>query len=628
MNLDVFHRWTGWLLPKFADHLWQSTLIGLTTLVVVHLLHRQSARLRHVLLLLAMAKFLVPSALLVASLDFLGITIEGLLSSTSATTGSYLHPSLWLQLGEQVPVARMTASVDKWSGVYLALVSTWLLGCLFLTTIWVRRRWLVKALLAGTPRVSVGREADSLRRVSGWMLLKRPVELAMPSGFMEPGVWGIRMPVLLLPQGMTKEMTDAELESVILHELIHVERDDNFIAAMQRFLCYLFWFHPLVWILDRKLLLERERVCDELVLGMHIDSSVYAASIVKVTRFCLDGKLAGASCVTGADLKRRLEMILKTTILTRFTVWHWSLVGAAVCGVLVFSLAAGYPPPSLLRAEIAPQAGTIVREGALVREGGMIFKSALSEDKRREILEKLKEAPEVSINVENKPDSPVTAVYATMRSVEFWEEPGSAPAYAFQVAFRVSNTTSRLIKHVSFSLFFPGQGQMPSNFVFVLRTIEPFGRVEMSFPPTDEDPITARERPETLTLRMEGVWFEDGTGWGNLPLKTPPPAGSQSAGAPSRVRVGGAVQSANLISQVAPVYPPPAKQARIQGDVVLEAVISKEGDVTNLRVVSGHPLLVEAALTAARQWKYRPTLLNGQPVEVASQVTVPFKLEP
>jgi TonB family protein len=627
MNLELFHRWTGWLLPRLADHLWQSTLIGLTALLLVSLLHRQSARLRHALLLLGMAKFQVPSAFLVASLDFLGITTAGLLSSTSAAGGSYLHPSLWLQLGEQVPVARMTASVDKWSGVYLALVSTWLLGCFVLTMMWVHRRWRVKALLAGTPRVSVGREADSLRRVSSWMLFKRPVELAMPSGFMEPGVWGTHMPVLLLPQGMTKEMTDAELESVILHELIHVERYDNFIAALQRFLCYLFWFHPLVWVLDRKLLLERERVCDELVLSMNIDSSVYAASIVKVTRFCLDGKLAGASCVTGADLKRRLEMLLKTTILTRFTAWHWTLVGAAGCGLLVFSLAAGYPPPSLLRAQTAPQGAISVREGAMMRERGMIFKSALSEDKQKEIFEKLKEAQEFSINLENKPDSPVTAVYATMRSVVFWEEPGSAPAYAFQVAFQVSNTTSRLIKHVSFSLFFPGQGQLPPNFVvFVARTVEPFGRVEMSFPPANEL-IGARERPETLTLRMEGVWFEDGTGWGNLPLKAPP-ADSRAGGAPSRVRVGGGVQNWTLISQVAPVYPPLAKQARIQGEVVLEAVISREGDVTNLRVVSGHPLLVDAALTAARQWKYRPTLLNGQPVEVVSQITVPFKLEP
>jgi hypothetical protein len=68
MNLDLFHRWTGWLLPRFADHLWQSTLLGLTALLVVSLLHRQSARLRHTLLLLGMAKFLVPSAFLVAVL--------------------------------------------------------------------------------------------------------------------------------------------------------------------------------------------------------------------------------------------------------------------------------------------------------------------------------------------------------------------------------------------------------------------------------------------------------------------------------------------------------------------------------------------------------------------------------
>ena len=163
--------------------------------------------------------------------------------------------------------------------------------------------------------------------------------------------------------------------------------------------------------------------------------------------------------------------------------------------------------------------------------------------------------------------------------------------------------------------------------MFSSRTIEPFGKLEMSFPSESIHSIATRERPETLTLRMEGVQFEDGTGWGNLPLKAPP-AGSQAGGAPSRVRVGGAVQSANLISQVAPIYPPLAKQARIQGEVVLEAVISREGDVSNLKVVSGHPLLVEAALTAARQWKYRPTLLNGQPVEVVSQVTVPFKLEP
>jgi protein TonB len=72
------------------------------------------------------------------------------------------------------------------------------------------------------------------------------------------------------------------------------------------------------------------------------------------------------------------------------------------------------------------------------------------------------------------------------------------------------------------------------------------------------------------------------------------------------------------------VYPPLAKQARIQGVVLLEAVISKDGAIDNLRVISGHPLLTQAAIDAVKQWRYKPTLLNGEPVEVVTTITVNF----
>ena len=102
-----------------------------------------------------------------------------------------------------------------------------------------------------------------------------------------------------------------------------------------------------------------------------------------------------------------------------------------------------------------------------------------------------------------------------------------------------------------------------------------------------------------------------------LPPPPPPPP-------PQRVRVGGNVQAANLLSQVKPVYPPLAKQARIQGVVVLEAIISKEGTIDNLKVITGHPLLIQAAIDAVKQWKYKPTQLNGEPVEVVTTITVNF----
>lgn len=95
---------------------------------------------------------------------------------------------------------------------------------------------------------------------------------------------------------------------------------------------------------------------------------------------------------------------------------------------------------------------------------------------------------------------------------------------------------------------------------------------------------------------------------------------------PQRIRVGGNVQSANLIRKVAPVYPPLAKQARIQGVVHLATTIAADGTVQNIEVISGHPLLVPAAMEAVKQWLYRPTLLNGNPVEVITQVDVNFTL--
>lgn len=88
--------------------------------------------------------------------------------------------------------------------------------------------------------------------------------------------------------------------------------------------------------------------------------------------------------------------------------------------------------------------------------------------------------------------------------------------------------------------------------------------------------------------------------------------------------IGSEVAQANLINQVKPVYPPLARSARVQGSVVLQVTIDKQGVITNLGVVSGHPLLDEAAVEAVRQWKYRPMLLNGQPIEVVTTVTVNF----
>jgi periplasmic protein TonB len=106
-------------------------------------------------------------------------------------------------------------------------------------------------------------------------------------------------------------------------------------------------------------------------------------------------------------------------------------------------------------------------------------------------------------------------------------------------------------------------------------------------------------------------------------MGTAPPPPKPKSGP---LRVGGNVQAAKIINRVQPVYPPLARQTRISGTVRLHAIISKDGTIQQLEVVSGHPLLQQAALDAVRQWRYQPTLLNGDPVEVDTTIDVIFSL--
>jgi protein TonB len=106
----------------------------------------------------------------------------------------------------------------------------------------------------------------------------------------------------------------------------------------------------------------------------------------------------------------------------------------------------------------------------------------------------------------------------------------------------------------------------------------------------------------------------------------PPPPAKVETPAATRIQVGGQVQAAMILNQVQPVYPRLASSARISGEVRLKAVISKDGRIEDLKLISGHPLLVQAAMDAVKQWTYKPTVLNGNPVEVDTEIDVNFAL--
>ena len=142
---------------------------------------------------------------------------------------------------------------------------------------------------------------------------------------------------------MATLLDDDELEAIMLHELIHIQRRDNLVGHFQLALCALLWFHPLVWFISRHLFDEREQACDERVMEVCAAPQAYASSILKVVRFCFGWKMAGAiGAAGGANLRRRIENIM-TNNAERRASRHSQLLATSLVGLaFLFTLGAGF----------------------------------------------------------------------------------------------------------------------------------------------------------------------------------------------------------------------------------------------------------------------------------------------
>ena len=146
---------------------------------------------------------------------------------------------------------------------------------------------------------------------------------------MEPGVFGIFRPVLVWPAQLSAQLDNRHIEAIdIAHELAHVRRRDNLTALLHMLTEAVFWFHPLVWWMERQMVKEREQACDEAVVAMGGGAETYAESLLKTCWFCIESPLPCVSGVTGADLKRRVADIIAGRALVRMT-WPKKLLLAA-----------------------------------------------------------------------------------------------------------------------------------------------------------------------------------------------------------------------------------------------------------------------------------------------------------
>ena len=294
--------------PLF-DHLWQSTLFAAAVGLLTLAFRGNRAGVRYWLWLSASFKFLLPFALLIS----LGAHFQWAPPRKVAPQAVAYTVVQWSQPFSNAP---RQAPPRDWRPAAFGCV--WACG------------FAAVALL----RLRAWRRVRAAVRASERLEIPAAVEVRSAPGLLEPGVVGVLRPVLLLPEGIADRLTPDQLEAVLAHELCHVKRRDNMTAAIHMAVEALFWFHPMVWWIGARLVEERERACDEGVLRLGREPRVYADAILNVCRMYVESPLPCVAGVTGADLKKRLEAVMRNRIGQRLNnAKRLLLAGAAVVAV-------------------------------------------------------------------------------------------------------------------------------------------------------------------------------------------------------------------------------------------------------------------------------------------------------
>jgi TonB family protein len=407
-----------------------------------------------------------------------------------------------------------------------------------------------------------------LRELADELAMRRTPRLLMMPDAVMPLAFGLFRPTILLPAGCL-HWTEMRKRIVLVHELTHIRRRDGISQLFANVVAALWWFQPLAWLARKRLRQESEHACDAQVLAIGVRASDYATQLVDIARTSRLTLLSRAAiCMARKDeLEPRLVRILAPQRAGSF-------LRAFVSATLVIAIAATAPAITLRRNH-SNIGGSHMKRTLLT---GLLATATLS---AATISGSLFDTTGVAI-----PDAKLV-LHSADTSADL-------------------DTTSGPDGKFSFGDLSAGQ--------YILRVEKPgFNDLLREFTVKQDSNI---ERG--LVMQVKGV-------------EEKPQADSSShmaqPFAPDRIRVKGDVAEANLIRKVQPVYPAAAKAAHVQGTVLLQMIILKDGTPGEITVTSSPSNdLSQASIDAVRQWRYRPILLNGQPVQVVTQVIVNYTL--
>ncbi len=288
------------MIDVLLRHLLGATLLCLFFSLIACCFRHQAAALRHCVWFISLLKFAIPTALLATA----GARIAFVFPASAWISAIAVRLSLLLAgLSRVLPNSIRMQGTSLFTRVAL---SVWLLG--FAGSLLL---WLLRLRQCSEHSVSASSEEQAaLDRLKCKFGFAASIELRCTEGRSELALLGIVRPRIVIPHGLSRQLSEAELEAVLLHELAHARRYDNLISTLVHCLVCLFWFHPLLWFVEKQLLAEREQACDEVVLNSGIAPQVYVLGLIKVCKFHLVGDVAGVSTASGSELGVRFDRIL------------------------------------------------------------------------------------------------------------------------------------------------------------------------------------------------------------------------------------------------------------------------------------------------------------------------------
>ena len=617
-------------LSELANHMWQTTIVVGIVAVIARAMRGNRACLRHAMWLGASVKFAVPFSLLIAA----GSVFEW----PRARLASVPAPNLF-EITRMVAEPVAAAPDNPWPGLLTWVAgSVWLAGFSIVLLSWRRAGRRSRAMVRSAAPVS--------ELASEW------TDVRVSTEAVGPAVFGLVRPVLLLPAGIDARLTREELSAVIAHERAHAERYDNLTTAFHRAVTAVFWFHPFVWWVGRRLIEERERASDEAAVAAGFSPAVYARGLLKVCRSALG---APQGCMAGAyssNLKTRVEGIMKYDEIRKLHPALRFAVGALAMLSLAGPLAAGFLHPSARPANQEPVAapvppgedGEVAETVELWPDVDVVyiiedleraaFEDLETDEERRRFIESfwLRRDPTPGTAGNEYRDEHYRRIEEANRRFSFgdtdgWRSDRGRIYIVYGEPETIQSVVSGAGQPASFATerwrypYIEGVGANAElTFVDVNRT----GDYRLRLPATPPGRVIAGSRtPPGRTIELEvttqttGAPAEQATD----AVQTASPSEAEP------FRVGEGVVAPRVLERVAPRYTPEARRLRTEGIVRVEGVVRRDGSLDVQRVArSPSPELAEAAVGALRQWRFTPGTLGGEPVDVRLNIEVSFNL--